>query len=152
MSMPDLWSPAALAAAPTATPRRPKLSVVRREATLPAGPWGSNHFMPFPWLAVRYAKDDEVSTAREIIADTAAKHGMTSAMMVGRSRTRKFVEARREAAERLFASGRNVTEIGRMFHRDHTTIMCLLGFRDRKNGHYYERRRDAAKAREAEGK
>lgn len=60
----------------------------------------------------------------DIVCLVAADHGLTSADLYGRSRTRRVVAARQAA---MLAVRRqtdmSLSEIGRLFDRDHTTVL-----------------------------
>lgn len=56
----------------------------------------------------------------------AVKYDLTFKEVLVRSRARRLVNARREMAHYLHEKGRSLTEIGRFFARDHTTILYLL--------------------------
>jgi chromosomal replication initiation ATPase DnaA len=65
----------------------------------------------------------------ELLRTAAEKHGTTVGAILGRSRFRKDVEARRDCA--LFLRSRNLSlpEIGRILGRHHTSIFHLIGLR-----------------------
>lgn len=69
-----------------------------------------------------------VASPKVIISLVAAKHGVTAADIVGPSRTRKIVAARHEAIGVVYTHCRQVSlpAIGRLFNRDHTTILHAL--------------------------
>ena len=56
----------------------------------------------------------------------AIDHGVTLAMLIGRSRIRKVVEARYDCFRRYHEAGFSAAEIGRRFDRDHTTVLYAL--------------------------
>ena len=66
-------------------------------------------------------------TAREIIATTASDHGLTVDDLVGKVRTRHISAARFEAMARIRAERKlSLPAIGRLFNRDHTTVLHAL--------------------------
>lgn len=65
---------------------------------------------------------------QELVAAIARKHGLTVADLTGPRRFQKLVDARREAM-RAVKDARpclSLTQIGRMFHRDHSVIYYML--------------------------
>lgn len=79
-----------------------------------------------------------------IVADMAAKHGLTLADIRGPGRERKLVMARCEAIRAVRAARPHLSypQIGKVFHRDHTTVMyhaaargkhCRCAVRAQKN-------------------
>jgi chromosomal replication initiation ATPase DnaA len=61
------------------------------------------------------------------IAEVAARHQTTAAAVLGESRARYVVDARREIAMHLHGQGLSSVQIGRLMNRDHTSILNLLG-------------------------
>jgi chromosomal replication initiation ATPase DnaA len=55
--------------------------------------------------------------------------GVTIADILGRSRYREHVQARRRFAMEMLERGCEMSYIGRVLGRDHTTIMHLVGAR-----------------------
>lgn len=80
---------------------------------------------PTKWPVLR-------SPAQVLIAEIAEAHGISVADLMSRSRKRSCVAARHEAMVRVFLEitigGRrlNACEVGRIFRRDHTTILHAL--------------------------
>lgn len=66
---------------------------------------------------------------REIIISVAAKHGLTYDDIVGRSRRFDIAAARKEAMKMAnsLRPEMSMSELGRQFKRDHTTILSALG-------------------------
>lgn len=66
---------------------------------------------------------------REIIISVAAKHGVTYDDIVSRTRKVHVVKARQEAMKMAnsLRPDMSMTELGRQFKRDHTTILHALG-------------------------
>lgn len=66
---------------------------------------------------------------REIIISVAAKHGVTYDDIIGRSRLRHVVKARHEAMKMAhnLRPEMSMSELGRQFKRDHTTLLSALG-------------------------
>jgi len=64
----------------------------------------------------------------QIVARVAEKHGLTIGDIRGKSRLQAHVDARWEAiqAVRLAFPDDSLTQLGRLFNRDHTTIMHAL--------------------------
>lgn len=63
--------------------------------------------------------------ARSIVADVAGRHGLTFANLIARGRCRKVVRARQEAMWALRHQPKlySYPAIGRLFKRDHSTII-----------------------------
>lgn len=61
----------------------------------------------------------------DIIKAVAAKHGLTVAQIKGHGRQKALTAARHEAISRVYAARPDLSlpQIGRIFHRDHTTIL-----------------------------
>jgi chromosomal replication initiation ATPase DnaA len=72
----------------------------------------------------------ETRTPREIrealCAKIAAKHGLTTAELYGHSKLKKLAHARFEVWACLHAHGMSTPRIGRIFGRDHSTIISGL--------------------------
>lgn len=72
------------------------------------------------------------SPAQTVIADVAAKHGVTVAEIMSVSKADKIVAARQEAIVQVHQTVRVGGEpiaskaLGRIFHRDHSTILYTL--------------------------
>lgn len=66
---------------------------------------------------------------RQIIDSVAAKHGLTYNDIVGRSRKVDIAAARKEAMKMAnsLRPEMSMSELGRQFKRDHTTILSALG-------------------------
>lgn len=65
--------------------------------------------------------------AREIIAEVATSHGLLMADLVGKPKVHSLIEPRRAAMKRVRAElGYSYPQIGRLFNRDHTTVMYAL--------------------------
>lgn len=66
---------------------------------------------------------------RQIIISVAAKHGVTYDDIVGRSRRVGIVAARKEAMKMAnsLRPEMSMSELGRQFKRDHTTLLSALG-------------------------
>lgn len=89
------------------------------EEAAPLAPPAAVEPSPPLWL------DRPPTTGRcgEIIAETAAKYLLPAAALIGPSRKRKILPARFEAIYRCAAETElTLAAIGRVFHRDHTTI------------------------------
>lgn len=73
-------------------------------------------------------------TARQIIALVAAENGLTFDEVVSRSRTRRIVMVRKLAIAKVRADKPNMslTQIGKIFDRDHTSILAALGKKRRR--------------------
>lgn len=82
----------------------------------------------------RLARDLESDNppARAVIADVARRRGFTAADIVGPSRNRKVIEARFDAIADVYRRCRidgrelSLSELGRLFRRDHTTMIHAL--------------------------
>jgi len=62
-----------------------------------------------------------------ILRDTAEKHGLTEMELMTKNRKSKFVVARQEAIYRIrHEVKKSMTEIARIFDKDHTTILHAL--------------------------
>lgn len=57
----------------------------------------------------------------------AANHNTIIPLVLGQSRARAEVHARREVMQRLHSDGLSYSEIGRLLNRDHSTVMFNLG-------------------------
>lgn len=66
---------------------------------------------------------------RQTIAECAARHGLRYEELIGRSLLRCVVKARYEAIRLIHAEYplKSYPELGRIFHRDHSTVMYALG-------------------------
>ena len=75
--------------------------------------------------ALERSRPAPVAAARpeDILADVARRHHMTAATLLGPSRARGVAAARKEAYRALRATGMSYPEIGRVMHRDHTSVM-----------------------------
>lgn len=61
---------------------------------------------------------------RDFIAEAAAEAGLTAAHITGPQRTLRVSEPRQKAMARAYATGLySLPQIGRAFHRDHTTVL-----------------------------
>ena len=66
-------------------------------------------------------------TAKSIIEEVADKYELTPDDLKGRSRNKEVLIARREAAVRIHReTNLSTTQVGRIFNRDHTTIIYYL--------------------------
>lgn len=63
---------------------------------------------------------------RAILAESAQKHAVSVRELIGPSRSRSIVAARRAAAVALRRHDMSLTEIGRYLGRHHTTVVHLL--------------------------
>lgn len=63
---------------------------------------------------------------RAIILEVAARHGVDPDDLHGPSRLRRICRARWEAMRLLRARGLSSPMIGRMFNRDHTSVLYAL--------------------------
>lgn len=68
-------------------------------------------------------KSTTPAVAQATIDSIADDHGLTRNDILGRSRSPRVVRARHEAMARVRALGFSYPELGRIFNRDHTTIM-----------------------------
>lgn len=66
-------------------------------------------------------KDGE--TMADIIRAVAARHGVSVDAMRGDDTSRRVATARHEAMAMARAGGRSLEQIGRAFHRHHTSVM-----------------------------
>ncbi len=64
--------------------------------------------------------------ADEIIRRTAACYGLSAADLLGRARTKMIARARKEAMTAIYEFGFSYPEVGRMFGRDHTTVIYAV--------------------------
>jgi hypothetical protein len=64
---------------------------------------------------------------REIIKTVASERGVPVLSIVSHCRIGKVYRARMEVAKRLDACGYGSSQIGRLLHHDHTTILFYLG-------------------------
>lgn len=85
-------------------------------------------------LASEGITDEIRIPAIDIIKDVAMKHGMTVAIIRGPSRSRSIVTARHDAMAKVHIARPDLSlpALGRIFHRDHTTLLHAL----RKIGAY----------------
>lgn len=69
-----------------------------------------------------------VSPVREIINDVAARHGLTYQDIIGASRFKNIVTARMDAIVEVHKARPTMSlgQLGKAFHRDHTTILHAL--------------------------
>lgn len=83
-----------------------------------------------PWRSCKDISYPFPATARRIIAQTAAEHGVTVAEMTGPGQARHLAAARWQAMHRLYhrKSGRQFSSlhIGWMLNRDHSTVLYGL--------------------------
>jgi len=68
-------------------------------------------------------KDDQ---PLRILGDVAREYGVSCAELTNGRRFAELVEARKEAARRLFRDGLSVTDIGRVLKRHHSTVIHYL--------------------------
>lgn len=67
---------------------------------------------------------NDTRTMKEIARDVAAEHGVTVDQMMAVSRKRPIAQIRQEAMAQIYATGRySLTQVGRFFNRDHTTVL-----------------------------
>lgn len=66
---------------------------------------------------------DLTPPVRAAIEQVAATHGVHTADLMGRSKSRSVARARQEAMVRVRALGYSLPEVGRIFGRDHTTVV-----------------------------
>ena len=73
-------------------------------------------------------------SVRQIILETAIKHGVTEAEILGPCRTKKYVDARHEAMWRARQERPDLSlpQIGNAFRRDHTSILSAVRKMDKK--------------------
>ena len=69
----------------------------------------------------------ETLTPLEHTIQIAQKYGLTSEHILGRSRDKWIVKARREVCKELYAKGMSSKTIGNFLNRNHTSILYLLG-------------------------
>lgn len=62
----------------------------------------------------------------EIVRRTAISYGLSVEDLLGRSRSKMIVRARKEAMKAVYELGFSYPEVGRFFGRDHTTVMYLV--------------------------
>lgn len=60
------------------------------------------------------------------VSDVALKTGLTPSMIVSRSREKDVILARGEVLYKLNRGGFSLTQLGRIFHRDHTTVLAAV--------------------------
>lgn len=66
-------------------------------------------------------------TGGHILGDVAQEYGVDVAALTNGRRFAELVEAREEAARRLYNEAHlSVTDIGRILHRDHSTVLHYL--------------------------
>lgn len=77
-----------------------------------------------PYLTSRH-EDPKVNVgqAREVIADVAARHGVTSDQILSETRVTKVMAARHEIFSILHGMGASFMSIGRLMDRHHSTVM-----------------------------
>lgn len=64
---------------------------------------------------------------RQVIRNAAARHGLSVAALIGPSRQSEIVAARWEAMRAIHEQfGDNAAAIGRLFNRDHSTVLHAL--------------------------
>lgn len=68
------------------------------------------------------------------IGKIAESYGFTVEDMLGHRRFKKMVAVRRECIAMLRAKGYSTTEIGRIMHKDHSTIVTSLQALAAQNG------------------
>lgn len=85
--------------------------------------WSALRFEPVPSPYPKYG------ASRQIIADIARAHGLTYADLVGPRTLRRIVVARWEAMRAVLEHSPHLssTHIGRLFNRDHTSVLYALG-------------------------
>ena len=76
-----------------------------------------------------------------LVEDAARDAGCTIAQILGHSRNPRFVEPRQRAMRRAYEEGFTSTQIGRVFNRDHTTVLYAAGVLSRKRPSF-DRRAD----------
>ena len=76
---------------------------------------------------------DAIPTASpaELVATACVRYSTTVGDLMGPLRTRWLTKARREIAVSLHAQGMGLKDIGRILGRHHTSVMALLGMRER---------------------
>jgi len=68
-----------------------------------------------------------VTNSMDILKQIAAKHAVTIPLLIGQSRQRHIIKARREAVARMHLElGLSLSQIGRRMHRDPTTILHTI--------------------------
>ena len=66
-------------------------------------------------------------TARSIVAEVSRKHHVSAKAIMSDSRMAIYIPARREAVMRMYVElGHSLMRIGRLFKRDHTTILHMI--------------------------
>ncbi len=77
-------------------------------------------------------------TGWRIIAEVAREHMMAPADIIGRNRRKPYIAARFEAYRRVAEATRwSLPRIGRLFRRDHTTVLSAfrrMGFEYHSSG------------------
>jgi len=73
---------------------------------------------------------------RAMIADVARRHGLTYREMISPARDQRHVRARTEAIVLVKQTKPHLSypQLGRIFRRDHSTILHALGLRARQRG------------------
>ena len=101
----------------------------------PVVPWGA----PINLL--------DLPSPRFIIRLVALRRGVRTIEMKGPARTREVVAARDEAIGLIWTHCRQLSlpTVGRLFDRDHTTILHTLRKQHLQGDHFYRRRRQGAK-------
>jgi hypothetical protein len=82
-----------------------------------------------PMLYRMIEQPEGAKKRRAIILGVCAKHGITLNVLLGPSRTRPVVKARREAISQVHQAFPKLgtSALGRLFRRDHATIQYTLG-------------------------
>jgi hypothetical protein len=80
---------------------------------------------------LRWRDPGEVSAScrdlgESTVATVAAAFGLRATDIMGRSQTRKIAKARAVAMAGMHQAGFSLTDIGRFFSRDHTTVLHAL--------------------------
>lgn len=73
-----------------------------------------------------------------VVAEVAARHGVTADEILGRSRERHIVAARTDVCRVLRAQKWSLPSIGKALGRHHTSVMSLLR-EDRRHGNHVEK-------------
>jgi len=69
---------------------------------------------------------ESLLTGGHILGDVAREYGVDVAELTNGRRFAELVEARKEAARRLYNDGLSVTDIGRVLRKDRSTIHYYL--------------------------
>lgn len=107
----------ALAVAPPVIAEKPSVRTVRVNPPPKPVPPG-----PTP-LEVRLRKILRRPSVNKAVMEISKAHGVSPMLVAGQNRERAIVAARNQVFDRLYRDGVSLSEIGRIFGKDHTTVL-----------------------------